>query len=86
MLIFGQRKKETMTLQDTKNLKSEIRTMIDVKGFNFINASWLGELSEGASQTLSEYFFDAETLGKRDIASMLYHNQDSKLWGMIMSL
>lgn len=74
-----------MTQQDTNNLKSEIRNFVDVQGFKFLNTSWLSQLSEDSTQTLNEYFIDAEILGKREIACMLYHNQDRKLWNIIMS-
>ncbi len=74
-----------MTLADTNNLKKEIKRMIDLIGFNFMNTSWLGNLSDSAKNTLSEYVYDARTLGRREVAMMLYNDQDSELWHIIMS-
>lgn len=73
-----------MTTQYTEKLRNEIKFMVDVVGFNFLNCSWLDQLSYKSKATLSEYYHDAKTLGKRDIAIMLYNHQDSKLWDIIM--
>ena len=73
-----------MTQQDTNRLKFEIKRFVDVIGFNFLKVSWLDKLSNEAKTTLSEYAFDAPTLTKREIAIMLYSNQDDKLWNIIM--
>ena len=73
-----------MTQQDTSQLKFEIKRFINVIGMDFFNTSWLDKISDGAKLTLSEYFFDAKSLGKRDIAIMLYNDQDTKLWELIM--
>lgn len=73
-----------MTQQDTNRLKFEIKRFVDVIGFNWLNCSWLDKLSNEAKITLSEYAFDAPNLTKREIAMMLYSNQDNKLWNIIM--
>ncbi len=73
-----------MTQQDTNTLKFEIKRFVDVVGFNFLKTSWLDKLSEGAKSTLFEYCYDAPSLSKRDVAMMLYSDQDDKLWSIIM--
>ena len=73
-----------MTQQNTNNLKKEITQFIDLIGFNFAKCAWLDKLSTEAKSTLKEYCFDAPNLSKRDIAMMLYSNQDKKLWSIIM--
>lgn len=73
-----------MTQQNTNTLKFEIKRFIDVIGFNFLNTSWLDKLSEESKSTLSEYCFDAPSLTKREVAMMLYSDQDDKLWSFIM--
>jgi len=73
-----------MTQQDTNRLKFEIKRFVNLIGVNFMNTAWLGKLSEGAKNTLSEYCFDAPNLTKREIAMMLYSDQDEKLWSIIM--
>lgn len=74
-----------MTTQETENLRSEIAYNIDVLGKNFISCNWLDDLSDCAKSTLTEYFYDCETIGKRSIAMMLYKKQDKKIWDLIMS-
>lgn len=73
-----------MTQSNTNTLRSEISRFIDVIGFDFSKCSWLDKLSNEAKNTLNEYLFDAKSLSRRDIAMMLYSNQDEKLWTIIM--
>lgn len=75
---------KTMTQQDTNQLKFEIKRFVDAIGMRWMNTSWLDKMSNEAKLTLSEYHFDARILGKRDIAIMLYNNEDEKLWKIIM--
>jgi len=74
-----------MTQSETNNLKKEITMMVDLVGFNFMECSWLDKLSIKAKGTLKEYFADAGSLSKREIAIMLYKNKDTQLWNHIMS-
>ncbi len=74
-----------MTQSETDNLKKEITMMIELVGFNFLECSWLDKLSVNAKGTLKEYFADAGSLSKREIAIMLYKNKDNQLWSHIMA-
>ena len=74
-----------MTQSETNNLKKEITMMVDLVGFNFMECSWLDKLSIKAKGTLREYFSDAGSLSKREIAIMLYNNKDTQLWNHIMA-
>ena len=74
-----------MTQSETNNLKKEITMMVDLVGFNFMECSWLDKLSIKAKGTLKEYFADAGSLSKREIAIMLYKNKDTQLWNHIMA-
>ena len=73
-----------MTQQNTNNLKKEITQFVDLIGFNFAKCAWLDKLSNEAKNTLNEYCFDTPSLSKRDVAMMLYSNQEKKLWSIIM--
>jgi hypothetical protein len=73
-----------MKVQETKRLKFEIKRLVDLIGFNFSDSKWLKNLSDDAKVTLNEYSYDAAILSKRDIAMMLYSDQDDLLWGIIM--
>lgn len=73
-----------MTKQDTERLKFELKRFVDVVGFTFLNVQWLNNLSDGAKATLREYCFDAPSISKREVAILLYNNQDDKLWNLIM--
>ncbi len=74
-----------MTQQNTNQLKFEIKRFVDIIGFNFANTKWLDKLTEVSNATLLEYCYDAPSLSKRDVAMMLYSNQDNKLWNIIMN-
>ena len=73
-----------MTEQNTNRLKFEIKRFVDDIGMGFLKCSWLDKLSNEAKETLREYLYDAKTLSRRDIAIMLYKDQDDKLWDIIM--
>ena len=73
-----------MTLENTNTLKNEIKRLINEIGFTFMDTRWLNNLSTESKSTLKEYCYDMPSYSKRDIALLLYHDKDEKIWEIIM--
>ena len=73
-----------MTQQDTNNLKAEIKFLIEDCGMGFLHIGWFKDIKQKCQWTLDEYVMDSQ-LSRREVIGMLYHNQDNKLWDIIMN-